>query len=193
MKKISLKNFVEGYTRNSTDNLKNAYLKKNINAIKYISFVKKDAIADSIIKACFRKSESNSFQFDSVTKFLLTTMVVIDEYTNIDVDFGDLAHEYDLLEENGIMEVLINIDNPSLSIINIDDYISLQTIIQMKYDDFIMNEMNTKKFIENQIERVSDILNVMLSPMIDKLIAALENVDDKTLEKIGNKISKFIK
>ena len=55
------------------------------------------------------------------------------------------------------------------------------------------NYATPQAYISNQIERVSTIFSITLKPVLDKIVASIENMDEKDIEKFGNKLEKMLK
>lgn len=185
---MKVSEFVDGYKKNATDNLKRAYVKKNIVVKNYIPFVEKQAHVDRIINATSYDIDADGnrkdIKINSSARYLFTIMTVVSLYTNIDVDFSSIHTEYDLLCENDLIPLLLNLDSPNESIIPVTDYMEFNTILNMKFDDFVRNNLSTEAFISGQVTRFGTLTGTVLNPVLDRLAEAIENVDDKKIEKL---------
>ena len=61
-------------------------------------------------------------------------------------------------------------------------------ILDMVENDVLQNEYEIRAFISNQVERFGKLTGVVLKPAIEQLANALENMDEKTIDKIINKL-----
>lgn len=188
---MNIRDFVKGYKRNATDNLKKKYVKDNLNAISYLNFNKKADMATRIISAtCYEKdnegNNTGNIYMNSSARYLLFILSLIDSYTNIDVDFSHIIEEYDALEENNLLGLFIGDDN---SIISIDEYNKCQAILNMALDDMVQNNLSTHAFIQNQIERFGTLVGHIISP----IIGAVNNMDDSQFEKVIAMLSDKLK
>ena len=75
-------------------------------------------------------------------------------------------------------------DSPNESIIPVADYMEFNTILNMKFDDFVRNNLSTEAFISGQVTRFGTLTGTVLNPVLDRLAEAIENVDDKKIEKL---------
>lgn len=194
---MKVSEFVNGYTRNATDNLKNVYLKKNIESKKYIPFVEKQVMADKIINSTSYELDDDGIRtgnvkINSTSRYLFTIMTIIDAYTNIDVDYSSIHLDYDMLCENGLISLILNLENPANSIIPVEDYMEFNTILNMKLDDFLRNNLSTESFISSQVTRFGMLTGNILEPIINKLADAVNNMDDKKMEKLISGFGKLM-
>ena len=189
--------FVNGYKAIVIDKLKFDYLKDNLNVKKYIGFVDKCNIAERVANSTMFVYEdnvrTNEIRNDSVGRFLLSILVIIDSYTDLEVDFSNVAKEYDLLVENNILPLIIGYTEEKQGIIPYSEVSEVNTLIAMKVDDIIQNNFTTHAFIQNQITRFGELIGFTFSPLIEKLSDAFEKLDDKTIEKFSKKIDSVIK
>lgn len=195
---MKVKEFVEGYNKIAIENLKKKYITDNIEVNSYISFVDKSSLCQRVINATtFEYDEdgkrTENISINSVSRFLIFTMSVIDVYTNLEVDMNNVTKEYDLLNENGLIELFINSDPNGSSIIPLKEYSEMQAILNMTLDDTLQNNMSTQAFIQNQVTRFGTLIGTTLSPIMDKLADVVAGMDEKTIDKLGSKIEKLLK
>lgn len=191
---MTVREFVEGY-RKTSDNLKDRYVKEKLEIKNYISFADKCNLAKRIVKATTYEKDldgkdTGNIKINSISRYLLFTLSIIDNYTNIDVDFGNVIEEYDLFKSNGLLELFIGSEN---QLIPESEYFEVQTILNMTLDDTVQNNMSTQAFIQNQVTRFGTLLGVTLSPIMDKLAESINDMDEKTIEKMSSQIEKMLK
>ena len=66
-------------------------------------------------------------------------------------------------------------------------------MIDLKQRDIMTNQYEIHSYISNQIERITEIGSIVLKPVLDKLATELENMDEKDIEKLSNKVEKLLK
>ena len=66
-------------------------------------------------------------------------------------------------------------------------------LCDMKKDDLIFNTGTPKAYISQQIERFTDIASVTLKPVLEKIVAEMENMDETKIDKIVKAIDKGLK
>lgn len=191
---MTVKEFVDGYKKTS-DNLKNRYIKEKLEIKSYINFVDKCNLAERVIKASTYEKDidgkdTGNIKINSISRYLLFTLSIIDMYTNIDVDFSHSIDEYDLLKSNNLLELFIGSEN---QLIPESEYFEVQAILNMTLDDTIQNNMSTQAFIQNQVTRFGTLIGITFSPIMDKLADSINGMDESTVEKIGNQIEKMLK
>ena len=94
--------------------------------------------------------------------------------------------EYDLLNESGLLDKI-------MQMIPEKEIAEFKMICDMKKDDIIFNRSTPKAFINQQIERVSNILGVTLKPVLEKISEQLENMDEKNIEKFTKALERGLK
>ena len=186
-KRIDLYDLVENYKKRSSIKLKEEYLKSQVKVKPYLSYGVKMFLADQIVKQSCLKD--GNVYVDSCKKYLLYIYTLIKYYTNIDISEKDLMLQYDLLDENELVEKI-------LALIPEKELISFKTILDMKQDDLMTNKYGTYAFIEDQVERIRSItpeITKAFAPLIDVLSNKIETLDENKLEKMIGRAMKYIK
>ena len=201
----TVKQFCKEYS-NRIDKLKGDYLKENLKITTYLPFIKKDALAQNIINATTYKFEdytkedgttgrrrTNQIQVNSTAQMLLFYRVIIENYTDLEVETEGFYEEYDALNESGVLfELTADFDgHPSL--IPAREISELRGMIDLKQRDIMTNQYEIHSYISNQIERITEVGSVVLKPVLDKLATELENMDDRKIEKISKALERGLK
>ena len=201
-----IKEFTEKYSAIATDRLKEDYLKDNLHIKTYLPFIEKDALAQSIIDATMYKFEdytkedgtiwrrkTNHIQVNSTAQMLLFYRVIIENYTDLEVETEGFYEEYDALNESGVLfELTADFDgHPSL--IPAKEISELRGMIDLKQRDTMTNQYEIHSYISNQIERITEVGSVILKPVLDKLATEVENMDDSKIEKLSKVLEKGLK
>ena len=202
---MKIKEFCKEYS-NRIDKLKGDYLKENIKITPYISFIKKDALAQNIVNATTYKFEdytkedgtigrrrTNQIQVNSTAQMLLFYRVIIENYTDLEVETEGFYEEYDALNESGVLfELTADFDgHPSL--IPAKEISELRGMIDLKQRDIMTNQYEIHSYISNQIERITEVGSVLLKPILDKLATELENMADSIIEKLSKALERGLK
>ena len=195
---MKIKEFCKEYS-NRIDKLKGDYLKENLKITTYLPFIKKDALAQNIVNATTYKFEdytkkdgttgrrrTNQIQVNSTAQMLLFYRVIIENYTDLEVETEGFYEEYDLLNESGLLDKI-------MQMIPEKEIAEFKMICDMKKDDIIFNQSTPKAFINQQIERVSTILGVTLKPVLENISEQIENMSEEDVEKFTNKFEKLLK
>ena len=201
----TVKQFCKEYS-NRIDKLKGDYLKENLKITTYLPFVKKDALAQNIVNATTYKFEdytkedgttgrrrTNQIQVNSTAQMLLFYRVIIENYTDLEVETEGFYEEYDALNESGVLFELTPDFEGHPSLIPAKEISELRGMIDLKQRDIMTNQYEIHSYISNQIERITEVGSVVLKPVLDKLATELENMDDSKIEKLSKALERGLK
>ena len=201
-----IKEFCENYKNRATDKLKGDYLKENMKITTYLPFIKKDALAQNIVNATTYKFENytkedgtiglrrtNQIQINSTAQMLLFYRVIIENYTDLEVETEGFYEEYDALNESGVLFELTADFEGHPSLIPAKEISELRGMIDLKQRDTMTNQYEIHSYISNQIERITEVGSVVLKPVLDKLATELENMDDSKIEKLSKALERGLK
>ena len=181
-----IKEFVESYSNFATQNLKDNYLKDNLEITTYVPFVKKVTYAASLAQNTMIDKDTGNVRVSSESNYLFFVRSIIELYTNLEIENKAFYDEYDLLNESGLLDKI-------MQMIPEKEIAEFKMICDMKKDDIIFNRSTPKAFVNQQIERVSTILGVTLKPVLEKISEQIENMSDEDVEKFTNKVEKLLK
>ena len=203
---MTIKEFTEKYSAMATDRLKEDYLNDNLHIKAYLPFIEKDALAQSIIDATMYKFEdytkedgttgrrrTNQIQVNSTAQMLLFYRVIIENYTDLEVETEGFYEEYDALNESGVLFELTAYFEGHPSLIPAKEISELREMIEMKQRDEMTNQYETHSFISNQVERFGTLIGVTLKPVLEKISEQIENMSEEDVEKFTNKFEKLLK
>lgn len=166
MGKISLDAFLREYkvAAKQKDSAMENFIKKHITT-DYIDFLQKDTVCASIIKATthVQSTDRSIVKVNSVSRYLLFVMRLIDLYTDIEIDFTEtnFVKQYDELNKVGAIDVLINS-------IPENEYAEFDTILNMELNDFRENEYSLTAFLYNLKESLTlseEVINSVLEEL----------------------------
>ena len=191
-KEMKIKDFVERYNAIATDRLKEDYLKDNLHIKTYLPFLRKDAIATVLVDRSTYKFEpytkedgttgrrrTNQIQVNSTAQMLLFYRVIIENYTDLEVETEGFYEEYDALNESGVLFELTADFEGHPSLIPAREISELRGMIKMKQEDEIFNRTEIHNYITEQIDRFSNLTNVISKPIMDIISERLENETDE--------------
>lgn len=191
---------------NRIDKLKGDYLKENLKITTYLPFIKKDTLAQNIVNATTYKFEdytkedgttgrrrTNQIQVNSTAQMLLFYRVIIENYTDLEVETEGFYEEYDALNESGVLFELTADFEGHPSLIPASEISELRGMIDLKQRDIMTNQYEIHSYISNQIERITEVGSVVLKPVLDKLATELENMDDSKIEKLSKALERGLK
>ena len=202
---MKIKEFCKEYS-NRIDKLKGDYLKENLKITTYLPFIKKDALAQNIVNATTYKFEdytkedgttgrrrTNQIQVNSTAQMLLFYRVIIENYTDLEVETEGFYEEYDALNESGVLFELTADFEGHPSLIPAREISELRGMVDLKQRDIMTNQYEIHSYISNQIERITEVGSVVLKPVLDKLATELENMDDSKIEKLSKALERGLK
>lgn len=196
---MTVKEFCEQYTNLATQKLKDDFIENNLKITPYVPVLRKDALADSIAKRTVFEYE-NYVTEDGETKnrstgnvkvntfigYIMFVRTVIEEYTDLEIDKDRFDTDYDALKTTGLLNKLMNGDNP---LIPAEEISELRAIIEMKKNDLLTTESSIDVFIKRQIDRFKDLGEATLTPFINII---KEKFDGLSKEDLGE-IAEFVK
>ena len=199
MEKITIKNFVEGFKKCETDTASERYIKKNLKVVPYLSFTTKKILADKLVDisiyeyedyndvdGAIKRRKTGRTKVDSVIQYLLFCRMVIENYTNLEIETDGFFEEYDLLNSCGLIDVI-------MQLIPEKEITEFKTIIDMTKSDAMINNFDVHNYISNQVERVIAVASTVLKPVLNELVASISNINNEKIEKFGEIISDGLK
>lgn len=183
---MKIKDFVEKYSVIATDRLKGNYLNDNLHIKTYLPFLTKVTLADKLAKITTLDKDTGNVNVKSDVNYLLFCRMIVEQYTDLQVETEGFYEEYDLLNEFGLLDkIMQKIPEKEIA--------EFKMICDMKKDDIIFNQSTPKAFVNQQIERITNIASVTLKPVLDKLATELENIDDEKITKLSKALEKGLK
>lgn len=180
---MKLTAFMTAFKFRKTDEEKEKMVLEHIKN-EYVPFEKKIAVAQAIVDNSFWETvverdgtEDKKLYVNSVTKYMLTCISMIDLYTDIErqKNSGNILDDFNVLNSSGVFDLVIhNINDRELKEFNM--------VIQMMCDDLITNEFENHAFISKQVKRFGDLVGTTLLPVISKL--DLSKIDE-IIKQIG--------
>lgn len=181
---MTIKEFCKEYS-NRIDKLKEDYLNNNLHIKTYLPFLTKVTLADKLAKVTTLDKDTGNVNVKSDVNYLLFCRMIVEQYTDLQVETEGFYEEYDLLNESGLLDKI-------MQMIPEKEITEFKMICDMKKDDLLFNQSTPKAFINQQIERITNIASVTLKPVLDKLATELENMDDSKIEKFANNVEKLL-
>lgn len=205
IKKIGIKEFCAEYIKRIPQMQEN-YIEDNLVITPYLPFVRKDALADILVKRSTYEYENytkedgtvgsrptDKIKVNSVVQYILFCRVIIENYTNLTVETEGFYEEYDALKECGLLDKLMVSTETRASLIPMDEIAELRALIDFKQKDAIFNATVIHNYIGSQVERFRTLLGVTLKPVMDKIAENLENMTKQDVEKLSKKVDKVMK
>ena len=144
----------------------------------YLPISEKRRIVESVIEAC--TNNNNGFiQVDSLDKYIMFTIVVISNYTNLEFGLdGDYLSDYNRLCESGLLDIVIETFSK--------EYARTNDILNMMLADKLQANSTDASLalITNGINNALDKLTTTLSNKVEEMDLDLSNLNEDTLNKL---------
>lgn len=190
VEKYTVEKFCKKYNETNIEQTKVALIEKVMN-MHYVSYEKKIAICEKIVENSYYKKvktvekdgiEVKKLHVNSPVSYMLYCLYLVKEYSNIEVDFSKVLEEFNMLNESELLDIIIsNISEKELK--------EFRMVLDMVESDTIQNEYESHAFISNQVERFGELFGHIVSPALEKFGESLQNMDEKTIDKMINKLN----
>lgn len=199
---MKIKEFVEGYNKCATQQLKDRFIKEKLRITPYVSIIKKDAYAQLIVDRTMFEQESydsngetkyrktDKIRVNSVAQYVQFCRVIIELYTNLEIENGAFIDEYDALKSSGLLDLLMIGSDKADPVIPMNELSEFRTVLDMKVKDTLENYSTPQAFIERQVDRFKALGEATLVPLMDTLSKKLDEMPKEELE---GKILEFVK
>lgn len=190
IKKIGIKQFCKEY-KNRVPQMQESYIKDNLVITSYIPFVRKDALADILVKRSTYEYENytkedgtvgnrptDKIKVNSVVQYILFCRVIIENYTNLTVETEGFFEEYDALKECGLLDKLMISTETRPSLIPMDEITEFRSLISMKQSDIMTNYCEPHNYVNSLVERFGDIIDVLAKPIMDKAMEQMSETEN---------------
>lgn len=199
---MKIKEFIEGYNKCATQQLKDRFVKEKLNITPYVSIIKKDVYAQLIIDRTMFEQESydsngeikyrktDKIRVNSVAQYIQFCRVIIELYTNLEIENGAFIDEYDALKSSGLLDLLMIGSDKAAPVIPMNELSEFRTVLDMKVKDTLENYSTPQAFIERQVDRFKALGEATLVPLMNTLGKKLDEMPKEELE---GKILEFVK
>lgn len=159
-KKITVQEFVDTYKK-TPERQKEAYLKSLV-VTDYVPFEMKVALTQDIVQRTHM--ENGKVFVRTPLCEALFMMMLLREYTNIKLDKDNTMDDFNMLNKYSLIDLILM--SNAIPEAEVSEF---QTILDMLKVDFMTNNCRIYSVINNGIDRVSDIVNALFQPAIDKI------------------------
>ncbi len=198
---MKIKEFCKKYNAITGTDLKDNFIKYNLDIKSYIPFIKKEALSQNLVDISTYKYEdyvkedgtvgrrkTGTISVNSTLQYLLFCRIIIENYTNLEVETDGFFEEYDALKQSGLLDKLMVGTDSVAPLISYSEISEFRTIVDMKTRDAMTNYSTPQAYISNQVERFGGLLSVTLKPVLEKISDRLEKLDEKDMDKIAKSI-----
>lgn len=190
IKKIGIKEFCAEYIKRIPQMQEN-YIEDNLVITPYLPFVRKDALADILVKRSTYEYENytkedgtvgsrptDKIKVNSIVQYILFCRVIIENYTNLTVETEGFFEEYDALKECGLLDKLMISTETRPSLIPMDEIAEFRSLISMKQSDIMTNYCEPHNYINSLVERFGNIIDILAKPIMDKAMEQMSKTEN---------------
>ena len=183
---MTIKEFCENYNNMATQQLKEQYIKDNLEITPYVSFVTKDALINNLLKITMFDKETGNVKVNSSAEYLLKTRIFVEQYTNLTVETEGFFEEYDELKKSGLFNILFIGDGEKdiPPMIPFEEMAEFNHLLEVKKNDVLVNKYEIHSFITEQVERFKALGETTLTPLADVINKKLDSLSNDDLRKI---------
>lgn len=181
---MTIKEFCEKYNNIATKQLKDQYIKDNLEITPYVPFVRKDALIANLLKITMIDKETGNIKVNSSAEYLLMTRIFIENYTNLTVETKGFFEEYDELKKSGLFNILLIGDDTTYPLIPYEEIAEFKHLLSIKKSDILQNKYEIHSFITEQVERFKALGEATLTPLMDVVSKKLDEIPKEELDKI---------
>lgn len=142
-KEITVEQLVKEFRQFKNEDFKKTLVRKYVPENTYIPYASKCFLANTIVNQSVLNGKV--VRQDSTKKYILYMCALVNEYTKIQVTAKNWTDEYDKLEQNGIMDIIIEL-------IPEKEKSAFTTILNMKVDDAICNNVTQKDMVIGMLQ-----------------------------------------
>ena len=183
--KCTVADFCKKYNEANIEQVKQTLIEKVMNP-HYVPYEMKITICEKIIENSYYKKNNDGkiekLYVNSPVQYMLYHLNIVNQYTNIKIDFSKALEEFNLLNGCGLLDAILNY-------IPEREMKEFRMILDMVENDVMQNEYEIHAFISNQVERFAELFGHISKPALDMLNEVLKNMDAKTIDKIFSKLS----
>ena len=151
---------------------------------RYITLEEKQALAKNIVQSSFYTRGEDGidrFRVNSVAKYMLSCMTLLDTYTDIERGRREnkILEDFNKLNEIGFFDVLVR----EMSQRELKEF---NMVLDMETNDLMTNEYEPGGFVRGQVERFGRLIGASLAPVLESLdLDKLEEIAKEYIGKLG--------
>lgn len=191
--------FAKQYEEKLNNNDRATFLKTKLKVENYIEYAEKVLIAENIVRSSSyaiskdkdsgELMETTQIHINSPMRYVLFVMSIVNKYTNIEVNFNNIMIEFDALNRNGLLELI-------MKKIGDKEITEFQTVVDMILNDFMTNEYEFKNYISGLVVKAGGVVEKIV-PLVENITNKLDSLSDEDADKFIRKwkerVSKFAK
>ena len=142
------------------------YIKKELEVKSYLPFAEKRELCTQVLNACNTRGNDGLVKVDSVSRYIIFTLSVISQYTNLEFSSGEDAEfdsldEYDMLCQSRLL-------NPILEVIG-EEYTACNNMLNMMMADIEANNNTVEAVLGHTLGKVADSIDNLIDVLAEKV------------------------
>lgn len=152
---MTVKEFVTNY--NKTKNIEKHITKK------YLPYAEKISLCNRILEStCYEKisEDKKIFKINTPLRQMLFLLSIVDNYTDIDINWQNPLEDFDQLNESKLL-------NEIIAIIPESEVAQYSSLLDMCLDDLMTNTRDLISWIESKVEASDMVVNAILETIMN--------------------------
>lgn len=185
--------FAKKYEEKLTNNDKATFLKTKLKVENYMNYAEKVLIAENIVRSSSyaiskdkdsgELTKTNQIHINSPMRYVLFVMSIVNKYTNIEVNFDNIMIEFDVLNKNGLVELITKR-------VGEKEIAEFQTVVDMVLGDFMNNEYEFKNYLSGLVVKAVGVVE-KIAPLAENITNKLDSLSDEDADKLTKLIERF--
>lgn len=190
-KDFNVKSFVEEYEKCSNNDDKAKFLKNKLKTEKYMPYADKLALAENIVKSSSyamikedgKLKQTDRIALNSPMRYILFVMTVVDKYTNIEVNFGNIMPDFDALNFNSLIEVIFEK-------VGDKETAEFNTVVEMVLNDFMANKYEFKNYVSEIFSKLFALIEQSY-PLVNNIVDKLDSMSEDDIKRVSGLLGRF--
>jgi len=179
VKFISVKEFVNNLKNRSSDDARRVYLEGTLAVKDYERYEVVCVICDQIITNSYFTADGQ-FKVDSCKKYLMYVSALLNTYTNIKFDESDALNDFNLLQQYGLVDAIINYI-PEAQVAMFD------SVLNMKSNDLMTNYYEPHAFVREQVVKFAPLIHKWIESFLGAVEGVVNEIDMNKVKGIVKK------
>lgn len=167
---MTVLDFVSNYEQLTSPELKEKFLKGNLNVKSYLPVTQKIFLAEKICDSSMWNKDKKYIEVNSPVRAILTARAIISAYTDLTGTTESWCDEYDALSRSGLMREIMN-QIPELELAEFHSF------LDMTYRDVIANFTEPHNFISHKVNELKEVLTRIFEPLVSRMKAYIDETE----------------
>lgn len=172
-KNLDLIKFAVEYKKIKTKELKNKFLRDNLQIRSYVPFLDKIHTCENLVRTTMQEIDDGvikGFKANTPVQYIIYNLNIINIYTNLIIDFNNSSTTFDFLNETGLLGRI-------LEMIPEKETREFAMVKDMVQEDFLANKWNIYNFADDTFTKGVVLLGTFVDGSLTKLNDLLESFD----------------